>query len=426
MSIEEALDWIHSRLKFNIRPGLIRVQALLERLEHPEKNLSMIHVAGTNGKGSTIAFMRSIFMQTGMTVASFTSPYIETFGERMSINAQPIPDDKLIEYVKLIKPLVDEMDEIEEIAGITEFEIITAMALKYFSDEHVDLAIIEVGLGGLLDSTNVIQPAVSVITTIGYDHMNILGSTLEAIARQKAGIIKEKTPVITGNIKLEALQVIENIANEKNAPIVEFNKDYVINIQENEDFDFSNGQAQYKSLSKSLLGLHQIENAGLAVQSALTYAEKKGMKLTEEQIRKGLAQATWPARMEKIADEPLTLLDGAHNSHAMIRLLENVATEFKGKKINVIFSAITTKDILPMIEMLMTIEHSNLTLTSFDYPLALDIADYSHLKAKNVQLEQDWEKAYLQLKNTTKSDEIILFTGSLYFMSQVRKYISNK
>lgn len=291
MSIEEALEWIHSRLKFNIRPGLSRVSALLELLGHPEESLSMIHVAGTNGKGSTVAFTRSIFMQAGLKVASFTSPFITTFGERMSINALPIADDKLIYYVEMIQPLVAELDKDAELTGITEFEIITAMAFKYFSDEQVDLAVIEVGLGGLLDSTNVIKPVVSGITTIGLDHIDILGSTIEEIAAQKAGIIKPGIPVVVGNIELKALRVIWEVARKNTARVYQFPYDYRTEVEEHEHFNFFSGQEAILDIEKSLVGLHQIENAGMAIELSLVYASKVGIELTEDVIRSGIREA---------------------------------------------------------------------------------------------------------------------------------------
>ncbi|MFC4652547.1 bifunctional folylpolyglutamate synthase/dihydrofolate synthase [Lactococcus nasutitermitis] len=423
MTIEEALEWIHSRLKFNIRPGLIRVTALLELLGNPEKELSMIHIAGTNGKGSTVAFTRSIFMKAGLKVASFTSPFIEKFGERMSINAQPMPDDKLIYYVTLLKPLVEKLDADEKLTGITEFEIITAMGFKYFADEKVDLAVIEVGLGGLLDSTNVITPVVSGITTIGLDHVDILGNTLEEIAAQKAGIIKPGIPVVTGNVVPEAFNVIWDTAKKNMARLFQFRHDYTIDLEDNESFSFSIDGDKIEHIEKSLLGLHQAENAAMAIELSLVYARKVGIALTEEQIRAGIREAYWPARMEKIAEKPLTLLDGAHNVHAMERLLLNLKEEFAGKKITIIFSAITTKDISQMITMLQTIENSHLILTTFDYPKALHLEDFRYLEDDDVELAPSWQLALVRMRKSLKEDEILLVTGSLYFSSQVRDFM---
>lgn len=425
MTIEEALEWIHSRLKFNIRPGLSRVEALLDLLGHPEEKLSMIHVAGTNGKGSTVAFTRSIFMEAGLKVASFTSPFIETFGERMSINAQPIADEKLIQYVQLLQPLVEKLDAQEELSGITEFEIITAMAFKYFADEAVDIAVIEVGLGGLLDSTNVITPVVSGITTIGLDHIDILGSTIEEIAAQKAGIIKPGIPVVTGNIGLDALRVIWETAKQKTARVYQYRYDYRIEIEADEKFSFKTEAGELEHLEKSLKGLHQIENAAMAIELALVYAHKIGLPLSEQAIRLGIKKAYWPARMEKLSDHPLIILDGAHNVHAMTRLLENLKVEFPKKKFKILFSAITTKGIRQMIEMLQTVNHAELILTTFDYPKALALNNFTDLEEKGVTLAPDWEVALDELRQGLKADEVLVITGSLYFSAQVRDYVLN-
>ena len=423
MTIETALEWIHSRLKFNIRPGLTRIEALLKLLGNPEKELSMLHIAGTNGKGSTVAFTRSILEQLGLTVATFTSPFIETFGERMAINGHPIPDEKLIKYVEQLKPLVEEMDKDERLAGITEFEIITALAFRYFADEHVDVALIEVGLGGLLDSTNVIQPVATAITTIGMDHMDILGDTLEKIAAQKAGIIKPYTPLVTGKIADEALAVIAETAQTNQAKHYQYGIDYQVEILENERFNYKDDEIYLLNLEKSLLGLHQIDNEALAVKLTMVYAHKVGLSLSEEAIRVGLRRTFWPARMEEVSQAPLTLLDGAHNVHAMQRLLENLKNEFSGRKITILFSALVTKDITEMIKMLQTVDNSKLILTTFDYPKALKLEDFAYLEKENVTLAEDWKSTYAALKENLHEDDVLLMTGSLYFMSQIRAYI---
>lgn len=423
MTIETALEWIHSRLKFNIRPGLTRIEALLKLLGNPEKELSMLHIAGTNGKGSTVAFTRGILEQLGLTVATFTSPFIETFGERMAINGHPIPDEKLIKYVEQLKPLVEEMDKDERLAGITEFEIITALAFRYFADEHVDVALIEVGLGGLLDSTNVIQPVATAITTIGMDHMDILGDTLEKIAAQKAGIIKPYTPLVTGKIADEALAVIAETAQTNQAKHYQYSIDYQVEILENERFNYKDDEIHLLNLEKSLLGLHQIDNAALAVKLTMVYAHKIGLSLSEEAIRVGLRRTFWPARMEEVSQAPLTLLDGAHNVHAMQRLLENLKNEFSGRKITILFSALVTKDITEMIKMMQTVDNSKLILTTFDYPKALKLEDFAYLEKENVTLAEDWKSSYAALKENLHEDDILLMTGSLYFMSQIRAYI---
>lgn len=421
MDGEQALDWIFSRHKFNIRPGLTRIEELLKRLGNPEKNLSMLHFAGTNGKGSTLAFTAQILRQTGLTVATFTSPYIETFGEQIAINGQALPAEKLIKYVESLQPLVDELDQEERYAGITEFEIITALAFQYFSDEKVDVALIEVGLGGLLDSTNVIQPQITVITTIGLDHKEFLGTNLAEIAAQKAGIIKYETPLVTGNIVEEALTVIEETAQKNRAKHYKFGVDYQIERLNKEHFNYRDKHCQLENLEKSLLGLHQIENAALALKVSLLYAEESNITLDMSDVRQALRTTFWPARMETIAQNPLTLLDGAHNTHAIGRLLENLRVKFPDKKITIIFSALVTKEINEMVEMLRALKGADLILTSFDHPQAMDLKDVYYLEKEGVTFAADWREKYEQLKISLGADALVVMTGSLYFMAQIRK-----
>ncbi|MEY8537058.1 folylpolyglutamate synthase/dihydrofolate synthase family protein [Lactococcus muris] len=417
----QALDWISSRRHFKIRPGLTRIEELLKRLGNPEKTLSMLHFAGTNGKGSTLAFTAKILRQTGLRVATFTSPYIETFGEQIAINGQALSDEKLIKYVECLQPLVDELDQEERYAGITEFEIITALAFQYFADEKVDVALIEVGLGGLLDSTNVIHPLITVITTIGLDHKEFLGTSLAEIAAQKAGIIKYETPLVTGNIVEEALTVIEETAQKNRAKHYKFGEDYRIERLSKERFTYRDEHCQLDNLEKSLLGLHQIENAALAVKVSLLYADEANITLDMLDIRQALRTTFWPVRMEVIAQSPLTILDGAHNTQAISRLLENLRAEFPDKKITIIFSALVTKEIDEMVKMLRTLKGADLVLTSFDYPQAMNVEEVSYLKKEGVTFAADWREKYKELKDSLGADALVVMTGSLYFMSQIRK-----
>lgn len=217
-----SIDWIHSRLKFGIKPGLSRIIHLLELLDNPQDKLKTVHIAGTNGKGSTVTFLSNILQTYGLKVGTFTSPYIEIFNERIAINGNFISDEDLDRIVAVIKPLVLEMDQDADLAHITEFEILTAIGFVYFYEQSVNLAIIEVGLGGLYDSTNVITPLVAAITSIGLDHQDILGNNLTQIAQQKAGIIKPHVPVVVGNgqgMPDEAYAAIIAIASSQSAPI---------------------------------------------------------------------------------------------------------------------------------------------------------------------------------------------------------------
>ncbi|MBS7577304.1 MULTISPECIES: folylpolyglutamate synthase/dihydrofolate synthase family protein [unclassified Enterococcus] len=404
-----SIDWIHSRLKFGSRPGLERIEYLLKRLGNPEKELQMVHVAGTNGKGSTAVFLREILVAYGLKVGTFTSPYIESFNERIAINGQFISNSKLDNIVEKVRQIVEAMDQDERLAGITEFEILTAIGFYYFKEEAVDLAIIEVGLGGLFDSTNVITPVASIITTIGLDHQDILGQSIEAIAFQKAGIIKTRRPVVLGRISEAAKTVIKAVAQEKESPVIELQTDYRFEIKAKQELSYfgSKIKADFKI---SLSGKYQLDNAAVALATFEILAAKLSLLIDNQLIQQGLINAHWPARMEKIGD---FILDGAHNPHAINRLVD----EFMNDKrtVHILFSAIQTKDYQQMIQQLLTIPNVDLAVTTFAYPNAIELTDIE--LPMGVGIVQAWQD---YIKQPRKSEDLYLITGSLYFLSQVR------
>ena len=430
-TVEEAIEWIHSRLPFGMRPGLDRVKALLELIDNPEQNLQMIHVAGTNGKGSTVSYLSCMLQELGLSVGTFTSPFIEVFNERIAINGQWIPDEAIIRLVNKYQPFVALLDDQPAVAGITEFELLTVMGLDYFQEQQVDVAIIEVGLGGLLDSTNVIEPILTAITTIGMDHTDILGETLEDIATQKAGIIKPNVPLVTGKIEEVALKVIKETAMKQNAPIKCFEEDYQVVYQGpdskwGEIFDFYNEAGKIKNIKTPLLGEHQIENASLAIELFFSYCHLKQIPIKQEWIINGLAQTRWPARMEKISDEPFIVMDGAHNNHAMKRLVENVMREFPQRKIWILFSALETKDITQMLAELARIPSSELLVTTFDHPKALHVEKLKSMSGvTSIKTAAAWQLGLADLLEKSMADDLILITGSLYFVSEIRQFLLN-
>lgn len=430
ITIEEAITWIHSRLPFGSRPGLERVNALLERVDHPEKKVATIHIAGTNGKGSTVTYLRCMLEEIGLTVGTFTSPYIESFNERIALNGHGISDEDLIKYVAKYQPLVAEMDSSESIQGITEFETLTAIALDYFNEKKVDVAIVEVGLGGLLDSTNVVQPMLTAITTIGKDHTEILGETIAEIASQKAGIIKAGIPVVTGNIEEAALTIIKNVANQQGSKQYRYGHDYEVKYLHpdkawGEVFDFYGEAGKLSNLKVPLLGRHQVENASVAIELFYLYCQLKGLNVLERNISKGLKKAKWPGRMERISEEPLILLDGAHNEHAIRRLAENLKKEFPNREIKILFSALTSKNVDQMIAILKKVPNVHLYLTTFDYPKAVELTQLAHLENDQTELVSLWQFGLGEILEKMSTDDVLLVTGSLYFVSQVRELLLN-
>lgn len=429
MKYQEAVDWIHSRLSFGSRPGLIRVEALLEKLDNPHNKIKSIHIGGTNGKGSTVTDLRCLLEEEGLKVGSFTSPFINYFNERITINDVPISNEDLVRWVEIIQPLVAELDDDSALTGITQFEIITALMFGYFWEQDVDVAIVEVGLGGLYDSTNVVDPLISGITTIGLDHMDILGETIEEIAGQKAGIIKMNRPVVTGNLSATALEVIREKARQTNSVITSFQNDYQMMRTEGSDltsevFDFKNKWLALKQVEVSLIGSHQVENAGMAIEIYCQLASQLAYDISEEHIREGLKKAHWSGRFEIMSQDPYVILDGAHNQPAIDVLVANCRELFPDKKMTIIFGALKTKDVSQMIKGLHTLPHSTVYLTPFLYPKALKLTDYQALKLTTDTLYFDnWQEGLDKLRGEAAEDEVILVTGSLYFISQVREYI---
>ena len=430
LTIDEAIEWIHSRLPFGTRPGLERVEALLARVDHPEKKVITIHIAGTNGKGSTVTYLRCMLEELGLTVGTFTSPYIEEFNERIAINGRGIPERQLISYVEKYQSLVSELDKTKNTAGITEFETLTAMAFEYFYEKKVDVAIIEVGLGGLLDSTNVAHPLLTAITTIGEDHTEILGETIEKISFQKAGIIKKSIPVVTGNITDEALLVIGEKADEMGSNIYRYGKEYTIEYLHpdkvwGEVFNFYGEKGKISNIKIPLLGIHQTENAAVAIQLFYLYGQLNKLNINERDIYNGLKKAQWPARMELLSSEPLIVLDGAHNDHAINRLVENIKKEFPNREINILFSTLATKNIDQMLTKLKKIPKVHLYLTTFNYPRAIELSKMMHYEDEHTAIVSLWQFGLAEILEKMSDDDLLLITGSLYFVSQVRDLLLN-
>lgn len=423
MNVEETIAWIHERTKFGIRPGLIRIDEILNRLDNPQNKLKTVHIGGTNGKGSTTTFLRCLLEEQGLRVGTFTSPYVECFNERIAINGEHISDERLVELVAAIKPIIDDMDTVESLKNAVEFEILTAIMFQYFLEEKVDIVLVEVGLGGTYDCTNVITPLVSAITTIGYDHVDILGDTIEEIAAQKAGIIKENVPVVVGKVEEAAFEVISAYAKKMNSPVFRYQEDFTSKyIQPDSEwgevFNYRSSELDLSHVVISLLGKHQVDNASLAIRMYELISKELELPLSSKDIVKGLKKAFWPGRMEKISDEPLIVLDGAHNDHAMKVMVNNLKTEFKGQHIHAIFGALSTKDISAMVKDLTSVPNLDLKVTAFDYPKAFTKEQYEEL---GLIAFTDWREALAESLTELTGDDLILVTGSLYFISQVRE-----
>ncbi|MHC4025902.1 bifunctional folylpolyglutamate synthase/dihydrofolate synthase [Streptococcus sp. KHUD_018] len=411
--------------------GLERMVELLALRGNPHLKLKVIHIGGTNGKGSTIAFLKKMLEKMGLKVGVFSSPYLIHYTDQISINGESIPEARLESLMAVYRSLL-EGEKVAALQGTTEFEIITALAYDYFSSEKVDVAIMEVGMGGLLDSTNVCQPILTGITTIGLDHVALLGDTLEAIAEQKAGIIKQGIPLVTGRITQEALTVIDPIAEAKNAPRLAYGKDYQVRHQESvvagEIFDYTSSVRQGR-FQTGLLGLHQIENAGMALALLDTYCQEVGRELaSNDLVAQAMEETRWPGRLEVLPSEPLMILDGAHNPHAIKALLKTLQERFVDYHKEILFTCIKTKALEDMLDLLETVPDSQLTLTHFDDSRATDERALKETaKSRNLNYHS-WQD-FLEQKLTDKKEEkqtVRIVTGSLYFLSQVRAYLMER
>ncbi|NIK11234.1 bifunctional folylpolyglutamate synthase/dihydrofolate synthase [Alkalibacillus almallahensis] len=424
MEVTEAIAWIHKQLPFGIKPGLTRINMILNELGNPQHQIKTIHVAGTNGKGSTTSFLSHILREDGYDVGTFTSPYIETFNERISLNHQPISDSDLVDLVERIKPLCEQIAT-TEVGHPTEFEIITAMAYLYFKEQAVDYAVIEVGLGGRLDSTNVINPILSIITSIGYDHIDILGNNLADIAYEKAGIIKSNTPIITGVSQHEAIQVIDQKAQTNHADVLKLGHDFHAEAKITEHlvdvFDFANNSISLKDLKIQLLGSHQINNASVAIEAYLQLLEVENRLLDPDIIRSGLKKTQWPGRFEVVRHNPDVILDGAHNVEAIQSLIDTINQKYDKNNVYILCSFLKTKPV-DQIMSLFSEHFPQIYITTFDFK---NNYEYYELNEKyengNIIIKEDWKTAYDQLINQMKPSDALVITGSLYFVSEVKR-----
>ena len=430
MNKNETNQWIAHYRTDQPHFGLERMVELLALRGNPHLKLKVIHIGGTNGKGSTIAFLKNMLEKMGLRVGVFSSPYLIHYTDQIAINGESIPEAKLEVLMSEYRSLL-EGEYAQALQGTTEFEIITAIAYDYFASEQVDVAIMEVGMGGLLDSTNVCQPILTGITTIGLDHVALLGDTLEAIAEQKAGIIKQGVPLVTGNIVPEALAVIDQIAKVKQAPRLSYGDDYQVNHREStvtgEIFDYSSSVRQ-GHFQTGLLGLHQIENAGMALALLDTFCREIGLELPSNDIvTQAIEETSWPGRFEIVSRSPLMILDGAHNPHAVKALLATLEERFADYHKEILFTCIKTKALEDMLDLLGTLPDTELILTHFDDGRATDEEVLKKAAYSRNLNYQSWQ-AFLDQKKPENEEEktVRIITGSLYFLSQVRAYLMER
>ena len=404
----EVEKWLHSRIGLNFRSGLGRMQRAVDLLGNPEQAYPIIHVTGTNGKGATIAFMRELFARHGKKVGTFTSPHIVSIHDRICINGEPISDEDFIRLADQVKAMEQRLLETHD--QLSFFELLTLIALLYFKEQKVDLVLLEVGIGGLLDTTNVVTGEIAIITSIGLDHQETLGDSLVAIAEQKAGIFKPGNSAVIANLAPEAQLVCKKTATNLGVSLYQANKDFSFR-----NGNFSSSLADFNHLILGLEGAYQEENAGLALQAFLLFMAQRDEKVDQEAVHAALQATKWAGRLEAITEH--IYLDGAHNLPALERLVEFIQEKIQqGYQPHILFGALKRKDYSGMLTYLT--EHlpdADLYVTSFDYQGSLEEQDLS-----GYRIVSSYQEFIDTFEASAGEKDLLFVTGSLYFISEVR------
>ena len=417
MNVNEAIEYIHSVCWKGTVPGLSRTQELLAKMGNPEKKLKFIHIAGTNGKGSTAAMSASILQQAGYKVGLYTSPYIYRFHERMQVNGVEISDEDLAAVTEYVRPLAQSMVE-----SPTEFELVCCIAFEYFFRQNCDIVVLEVGMGGAWDATNVIEtPEVAVITNIGLDHTDVLGSTLEEIAATKAGIFKDNGHAVIYRGIPSVEKVFEDICAERNVQLKKADFDSLNLIShglEGQTFDCGNR----KALQLPLLGVHQLKNAAVVLSIMDTLLEK-GWKITEDHIREGLRVARWPGRFDIVGRDPLFIIDGGHNPQCIDALVVNIRDYLKDKKVIALTGVLADKDYADMYKPVMTYVQEFVCVTPPN-PRKLEATELAnHLMSVGAKATacDSIEEGVRKARQLAGDSGVVLCFGSLYTIGSIKE-----
>lgn len=418
----QSIKYLYGLQKHGIKFGLNSTEKLLERVGNPHLSLKCIHVGGTNGKGSTSAMIASILSKHGYRVGLYTSPHLVRFTERFRIGDEEVAPERILDVFNEIRAHLNPAEH------PTYFEMVTAMALLYFAQENVDFAVIEVGMGGRLDATNVIRPLVSVITNVSYDHQEYLGDTLTAIAREKAGIIKQEVPVVAAGQKLMVLSVLKTACWKMKAPLFILGNDFSVRRNANGTFRFKGIRHDWPALRVGLRGEHQVKNAALALCAVELLDAAGWVQIQSKALEEGLQTVHWPARLEIIHERPLMVLDGAHNPDGADSLRQALKKSFKYQRLHLIMGVMGDKDIRGIFRRLLPLADTAI----FTQPRYARAADPQLLKKlarpyiRKHYVISDIGAAIEQAKQLAEPDDLICITGSLYFVGEVKEVLGEK
>jgi len=433
MDFKAAVDYILSFADYERMPrsavvfDLRRIEQLLERLGNPQNAAKSVHIAGTKGKGSTSAMIASILSQSGYRTGLYTSPHLLNIRERIQVDGQLIAEDEFVRLTAMIKPEVEAVNARGDFGTLTTFEILTALAFACFREKEIAYQVLEVGLGGRLDATNVVKPQVCVITSISYDHMDVLGDTLTKIAGEKAGIIKSGSIAVSVPQSPEAMRVIKDVCQQKGVKLVRVGSDVTWQRKsfrpEGQSFEIQGLMDKYQ-LSVPLVGEHQLENAAAAVAAAEVLAELGG-RITGETIARGIANVSWPGRLQILRRKPWVIVDGAHNGDSIRRLVAALKQYFPFGKAVVIFGASSDKNIAAMVAELVSFP-DRVIVTRSHHPRALAVerlVDEFSKQGMMPETSEDVETAMAQSLSIAGPDDLICATGSLFLVAEVMEYM---
>ena len=402
-------QWMNSRIGLNFRSGLDRMEQAVSLLERPDKAYPILHVTGTNGKGSTIAFLCQLLMAHGKKVGTFTSPHMISIHDRICIGDQPISDEDFTRIGQEVQQMEQTLLQTQD--QLSYFEIICLMALLYFKEQAVDVVLLEVGIGGLLDTTNVVTGEIAVITSVGLDHQETLGGTVAEIAQQKAGIFKKGKKAVVGPLPAEATAVCQDRAEQLDVDLYAFQNDFGL-----EQDRFWNENVELVLPSLGLKGDYQRENAAVALEAFFLYMEGLDQEVDMEQVKHALQETRWPGHLELFGDQ--VYLDGAHNPHAMLRLIE-FANSLAGKRVKILFGALKRKDYSGMLQTLQAgLPEAELILTTFHYGEVVAQGD-----RQDLPYVADYKAYIKEFMDQSSPDEVLFVTGSLYFIAEVRAFL---
>ncbi|MCD2256479.1 bifunctional folylpolyglutamate synthase/dihydrofolate synthase [Agrilactobacillus fermenti] len=422
---DEALTYIHSRPKKHRTASLANMHQILTYLGEPQKNFQSIHITGTNGKGSVSYLLSAMIQNTGVKIGTFLSPFIRRFNERIQIDLEPISDDELVYWTNQVALGVQTIKKKQPEFELAEFETVTAIMFAYFAAHKVDVAVIEVGIGGAHDKTNVIDPLFSIITTIGADHLQLIGPTLADVAIEKAGVIKPGRPVILGRLSSELAAIVTAKAQAQNSPVYRFDHEFKATQVHllpdyRQTFDLTLPNRRFKNLTIKSIAAFEVDNAAVAVMAYILFCKLTGQLQTQDTFKPVLAKTDLIGRTELISESPFILLDGAHNPPAFKSLLDSLTRAFPQTEIHLIAAFMKDKAIAEVLPLLRRQSGLNLYLTQLDMPRSATKADLEPLMHAKDQFYTHWQQAFLAAYQNASAEDLIVITGSIYLVSAAR------